>query len=209
MDQLTDRDQAILWARQVLQTDFAILDTETTGLDHDDVAVQIGIVDRSGQVLLDSYIKPHKPIPAQATRLHGITDEMVAGAPTILELEPRLIAVLQGRRVVIYNAEYDARILRMSFLNDGAQVHGAPYRLPADHFFHLNNFRPECAMESFAAFYGDWNDYRGNYRWQKLTTAAMVQDIQIEDAHSAIGDALMTLRVVEGMAGAKLSTEDK
>jgi DNA polymerase III epsilon subunit-like protein len=209
MNRLTARDQAILWARQILQTDFIALDTETTGLENDAEACQIGIVDRAGNILLDSYIKPGQPIPARATQLHGISDETVKDAPTILDLESQLAAALRGRMVIVYNAEYDARILRMSFLRAGAQRHGAPYRLPETCPVHRNNFRPECAMEVFAAFYGDWNDYRGNYHWQKLTTAARYFGVSTDGAHGAVADALMTLKVIEGMANSKLSQEDK
>ena len=169
------------------------------------MAVQIGIVDRAGLTLLDTYVKPHKPIPAGATQVHGITDEMVATAPTILELESEIFMALHGRAVLIYNAEYDARILRQSFLYSGAREYGDPYRLPINHFVHIDTFK--CVMEWFAQFYGDWNDYRQNYKWQKLSIAALVLGVQISNAHSAIGDALMTLGVVSGMAEARLSGE--
>lgn len=203
----TDRDRAILWAREILTHDPVFLDTETTGLDYDDVAVQIGIVDHTGAILLDTYVRAWKPIPARATQLHGITDEMVKGAPTILELEMEIFAALQGRAVVIYNAEYDARILRMSFLSDGARKYGAPYKLPEGHFAHIGTFKPECAMEAFAAFYGDFNARYGSYRWQKLTTAAAHFGLSVVGAHGAVADALLTLAIVRKMAETKLSTE--
>lgn len=205
----TDRDRAILWARQMLEQEFVVLDTETTGLDYDDVAVQIGIVNRDGAILLDTYVKPWKPIPARATQLHGITDEMVKGAPTILELEPQLAAALQGQVVLIYNAEYDANILRRSFLYSGAEKHGAPYRLPETHWTFWGIFKPECAMEAFAAFYGDFNARYGTYRWQKLTTAAAHFGLSVVGAHGAVQDALTTLAVVKKMAESKLSAEEE
>ena len=61
------------------------LDTETTGLDPDhDELLEIAIVDDSGEVLLDTLIKPstNNPVWPEAEAIHGIAPEMVADAPT-------------------------------------------------------------------------------------------------------------------------------
>lgn len=212
---MTDRDLAILWARQILQTDFVVLDTETTGLEEDDVAVQIAVIDRQGQVLLDSLIKPHKPIPPRATRVHGITNEMVKDAPGFETVVLRLIEILTGsKQVLIYNKDYDQHILLQSAEAAGCHPNTivelwapprdwSPINLKTDH---PNRARWHCVMEWFAQFYGDWNDYHGSYTWQRLTTAAKYFGINTDGAHGALADALMTLRVVEGMAGIELTT---
>lgn len=206
-DFIVSRDRAILWARQILKTDFVVLDTETTGLDENAEACSIAVIGQDETVLLDSLVKPRSVIPGAASRIHGITNEMVQDAPGILDLESQLAAALNEKTVIIYNADFDASILRQSFLRAGAQLHGAPYRLPERHIVHRLNFMPECAMEAFAAFYGDWNDYRGSYTWKKLTVAASYFNISTDGAHGALADCLMTLGVVRGMAEAKLSNE--
>ena len=47
-------------------------------------------------------------------------------------------------------------------------------------------------MLEYAKFVGEWNNYHGNYRWQKLEGGD----------HSAAGDCLATLEVIRTMAGA-------
>ena len=106
-----DRVSAVLWAREQLsQNDWVILDTETTG-SYDAEIVEIAIIERTEETLLDTLIKPSIPIPAEVTEIHGITDEMVADAPTFPQVYPRIDAALKKKRVIIYNASFDIKIL--------------------------------------------------------------------------------------------------
>lgn len=61
------------------------LDLETTGVSPSlDRPVQIGLVgEQAGtrRVLMNALINPGKPIPKEATSIHGITDKMVEFAP--------------------------------------------------------------------------------------------------------------------------------
>lgn len=60
----------------------------------------------------ESFINPGEPIPCEATAVHGITDAMVADAPTWDVLGPRVHAGLQGCDVLAYNPRrFDRRIL--------------------------------------------------------------------------------------------------
>jgi DNA polymerase-3 subunit epsilon len=169
--------------------DFVVLDTETTGLDNGEIC-QIAVIDARGVVLLDTLVKPVGRIPADATRIHGITDSHVANAPSWAEVSAQLEKLLTGRDVVIYNATYDRKMMHKS---------AEAAKLPKTDWKQLARFW--CAMEAFAEVYGDWNDYRGNYRWQKLTTAASYYHVPTNNAHSALGDCKMTLAVCRHMAG--------
>ena len=88
-----------------------ILDTETTGLGSDAEIVEISMVDAQGKIVMDTLVKPSKPIPADATRIHGITNEMVANSPTWPELYDEFAQLVKDRMVIIYNADYDVRII--------------------------------------------------------------------------------------------------
>ncbi len=129
-------------------------------------------------------MRPTVPIPAEATAIHGITDADVAGAPTMAELYDDLRALLSHRTVIIYNAEYDTRLLRQSI----RAAHDRPVTPPSRW-----GIAPVCAMELYSS-------YLGTERWQKLTNAAANFGLDTSGAHGALADCRMTLGVVRGMA---------
>lgn len=191
----TDRQQVIDWARALLAEGSAvILDSETTGLDTTDEIVQLAIIDLSGQVLLDTYVKPSIPIPAAAQRIHGITDAMVASSPTFDQVWPQIATILAGRSTVIYNASYDT-----SKLVGSRACAGGAYEGDISGWWHryeqadaeIQALRFECAMERYAIYYGDYSDYFGSYKWKPLPGGD----------HSALGDAKATLNLIKRMAG--------
>lgn len=94
----------------------AVLDIEATGPYPDrDRIVELAVLKvlPGGEVRdFQSFVNPEEPIPAEATAVHGITDAMVAAAPTFRELGPRVAAGLTGCDVVAYNLRrFDQRIL--------------------------------------------------------------------------------------------------
>jgi len=166
---------------------FLILDTKTTGLEEGEI-VKIAIIDSGGLVLIDTYIKPVQPIPADATRIHGITDEMVKDAPTWREIAPVVVGILNTRHVVVYNAVYDRKMMHKTADRNGMEK--IEWKGVATFW---------CAMEAYAKFWGEWNSYRHNYKWQSLTNACRQQRLEVKDAHTALGDCLMTLALVRKM----------
>jgi len=92
-----------------------ILDTETTGLDHrKDEVIEIGVVsvafNDQGEVgnvvgVYGGLQQPGTPIPAEITRLTGITDDMVAGKMIDMQAVQQM---LDGADLVIaHNAGFD------------------------------------------------------------------------------------------------------
>lgn len=184
-------------AQQWLETGSLVLDTETTGLDMNAEIVEIAIITSCGKPIIDTLIKPLKPIPAEATAIHGITNEMVEFAPTWPEIHEQVISLFKAGRMVIYNSDYDVRLIRQTAMQ---------YKLWScydDTVILDRNAR--CAMLAYAEFWGDWNEYREQYKWQKLTNAAAQQGVEVKGAHRALADCLMTLEVVKAMASAEVS----
>ena len=108
-----DRRDAVNLARDWASREYAVLDTETTGLGELARIVEISCIDRAGNVLVDSLVNPGGPIPAEATAIHGISDADVAGAPTFPALWPRVLEAVRGAEVIlVYNAAYDRRLIR-------------------------------------------------------------------------------------------------
>lgn len=174
-------------ANDWLNKNCLILDTETTGLGDDAEIVEISVIDAQGSVLLNSLVRPSKPIPQEATTIHGITDAMVASAPTWDQLHQQFTDVISNTEqpLVIYNGAYDTRIL-----NNTARIYGIS---PVSVLAH-------CAMHAYAEFYGQWDNYRDQYKWQKLTNAVKQCGYEVEGAHRSLSDCQMTLQVLQFMA---------
>ena len=178
-----DRRTAARWAQGVLDdTGAIILDTETTGLDIYDQVIEVSIINLAGEPLLDTLVKHNLPgvIPPDVSRIHGITQEMVADAPTFLDIYPDLRKILtRASRIIIYNAEFDHRLLNQT---------RRAWKLPL--------FKPaqlECAMNWYAQWYGEWSNHHEDYRWQPLN-----------GGHRALGDCQATLERIKKMAAEDL-----
>ena len=169
--------------------DYLVLDTETTGLGNDAEICQIAIIDAQSNVLLDTLVKPVSPIPADATRIHGITNEMVANAQPFPVL--KIQQLISFKNVIVYNADYDSEMLYRSELATG-------YKFRVN-WRSIANFY--CAMKHFAELYGDYNPRYKSYKWKSLDTACAYYDIKNNDAHSALSDCRATLSVCKKMAG--------
>ena len=149
-----DRNAAIDWARALFEEkdQVVILDTETTGLDYDAEIVQVSLIDMEGRVLMDTLVKPSISIPEDAIRIHGITNEMVVDAPRFAEIDGKLMDLVRNKILVIYNVSFDIRMIAQSSKGTSGIVAR----------------RLACAMSNYASFVGEWNDYHGNYKWQRL-----------------------------------------
>jgi DNA polymerase-3 subunit epsilon len=176
------RRQAIQTARQYWDSQPVFLDTETTGLRGDSEIVEISIIDHAGEELYGSLVRPTRPIPPDAMRIHGITNDMVRSAPTWMQVWPEVNAVLQDKTVGIYNAEFDLKMMQAS---------NRLYRLP----WLSASSRFVCLMKLYSQFYG-------SSRWQTLEAAGRQCRIPLPNAHRARDDALLARALLVHMAQA-------
>lgn len=95
----------------LIEEDVVILDTETTGLSvQDNELIEISAALLSGDRIVerfDTFVHPTGLIPAEITKLTGITQADVAHAPTAREAVAELAAFVGGRPVVAHNATFD------------------------------------------------------------------------------------------------------
>ncbi|MCU7611638.1 DNA polymerase III subunit epsilon [Anaplasma capra] len=96
-----------------------VLDTETTGLDaaSGDRIVEIGCVElidsvMTGQVFHE-YINPERVIPIAATKIHGITNDMVKDMPRFAEVADKFFNFVRDSVLVIHNAGFDLKFIEM------------------------------------------------------------------------------------------------
>ncbi|MBY0336843.1 MAG: 3'-5' exonuclease [Acetobacteraceae bacterium] len=95
---------------------YVAFDLETTGLrpSRGDAILQIGAVRwEAGRTTgtFSSLVRPHRAIPAASTRYHGITDAMVADAPSPQAAVGAFRDFAAGAVLVAHNAAFDATAL--------------------------------------------------------------------------------------------------
>lgn len=97
-------------------TDFLVLDVETTGLSPDagDRVCEIGILKLRGGAIVDTFsslIDPQRPISEGAYAVNRISPAMLAGAPEFSEVAEKVLAMAEGSVLVAYNAPFDTSFL--------------------------------------------------------------------------------------------------
>ncbi len=168
-----------LFARLQLERPLVFFDLETTGLDIlNDRIVQFAFVKVSPDRTLDEWselVNPGIPIPPEASRVHHITDEMVADKPTFAEWAPRVHAYLVGCDLAGFNvAAFDLPFLQAELERCGQPLPLQEMRvIDAQVIFHKNEPRNLAAAYRF---------YCGS---------------ELVDAHDALADVRATVRILD------------
>jgi DNA polymerase III epsilon subunit len=153
------------------------LDTETTGMSpaqgHALVEVaRVAIVDGVIGETWSSLVQPGRAIPPDASRVHGITDAMVAEAPSPGAVGQALLEGCGSAPLVLHNATFD-----MPFLN--AMLRGSGQ---------AQLWNPVIDTLGLArGLFGTGNN--------SLGALATRHALPKEAAHRALGDALTTARL--------------
>ncbi len=183
----SSKDQVIALANRWVTEKPVYIDTETTGLEKTDEVIEISIVDFDGSLLFSSLVKPSRAIPAEAQRIHGISNEMVSAKPGWPILWPTIRNFLYGRTIAAYNTPFDLRMMEQSH---------ARYRLPW-----RENFKNVDVLPLFSDYRGIWNPVRGSMKYFKLEEAGQFFNISLPNAHRSTADALLTRAVLHSIAG--------
>ncbi len=160
---------------------YVVFDTETTGLlpDQGDEVVQIAAVrivagKRVRGEAFDLLVNPGRPIPPGSTAIHGVTDDMVAGAPRILEAVERFHRFAEGAVLVAHNAPFD-----MEFLYRREKQIGKSFVNPVLDTVSLS-----------AVVFGPWEEHSLDELTERLGV-----DLPEDLRHTALGDAVATAEV--------------
>ncbi|HYF21814.1 MAG TPA: DNA polymerase III subunit epsilon [Caulobacteraceae bacterium] len=105
-----------------------VLDTETTGLDPraghrliEIACVEIEDLLPTGRSLHE-YMDPEREIEADAERVHGISNAMVAGKPKFKELSGKILEFIGSSPVVAHNAAFDRGFVNHELEKAGARL---------------------------------------------------------------------------------------
>ena len=90
-----------------------ILDTETTGLNVKDGhrIVEIGCIELENLVptkkTFHCYLNPERKVSEKAFEVHGYSDEFLSKQKKFFEIVDNFLNFIEGKRLVIHNAEFD------------------------------------------------------------------------------------------------------
>jgi DNA polymerase III epsilon subunit family exonuclease len=107
-------------------TEFVLFDVETTGLsptEGDRIVEFAALKFRRGQEVarLTSLVNPARALAAQD--IHGITEDMLKGAPSSAEVLPQMIDFLSNACLVAHNASFDIKFLAYELALVGRRLH--------------------------------------------------------------------------------------
>lgn len=104
--------------RELASDTYVIFDIETTGLsvENNTIIELAGVKMKEGQIIdrFESFVNPHEEIPANITKLTGITNDMVADAPELNEVIQKFLAFVGDAVLVAHNARFDMGFLQAS-----------------------------------------------------------------------------------------------
>ena len=170
---------------------YVIFDLETTGLDlkHDRVvsAAAYRVVD--GRIALgdvfSSLVSPGRDIPSAAVKIHGIIPSMVDDAPSFTEVFEKLINYMGTDILVGYHVGFDLHFLNVYM----RKTHG----------FRVQNLVIDAqSLCRTVCFPSHLRSYAGRLKGhQDLDSVAEHFGIEIQERHTALGDALATAMIFQ------------
>jgi DNA polymerase-3 subunit epsilon len=162
---------------------FAVLDTETTGLNVNEghriisiAATKIKNLKITNEIL-DELVNPERQISEPSIKIHNITQEQVQNKPVLKELDEKIYNFLENTVLVGHNLNFDIKFI----------VSSGPYTTIAHR---VKNIVTIDTIYLSAGIYPHFNSYELSFLCKTLK-------IQTEDQtrHSALGDSVITARL--------------
>lgn len=155
---------------------YVVFDLETTGTEaNKDAIIEIGackIVDGQITETFSTFVNPERHIPADASKVNNIFDDMVADAPTINYVLPDFYKFCHGSTMVGQNVSFD-----IGFIYNVSKKLSYNFDNPLEDTLQM-------AREKLPGL--------KNY---KLGTIVEKLNIALENAHRALNDAIATAKV--------------
>lgn len=165
---------------EVYRADYVVFDLETTGLspETDEIIEISGVKVRDGRAVeeFSTLVNPGRPIPYAASRVNGITDQMVQDAPPLSDALGRFLD-FAGEDILV---GHNIHTFDMPFLYHGAR-RALDRGVPNDYVDTLYLAR---------------NCLPGLYR-HRLTDVAAHFSIETKGAHRALNDCVMNQQCYE------------
>lgn len=163
------------YPENIVNNTYVVFDTETTGLSSQDNEItEIGAVKiENGRIttIFQTLVKPNEPIPAEITKITGITDEMVKDSPKIEDAIKDFYVFCKNCILVGHNIEFDYQ-----FIQNAAKKVGLSF----------SNERLDTLLIARSKL------FLSNY---KLGTIVNYLNLELTNAHRALFDATATAEV--------------
>lgn len=156
---------------------YAVLDVETTGLSpSEDRIVELAVVrtDQYGSPIDEWTTRFNPERSVGASHIHGLTATDLKNAPLFRDTIPYLNWLLAGRALVAHNASFDLSFLRSEYERAGWQLPITP---------------TVCTLAASKA-------YLPQLERRRLPDCCWAVGVQLEDVHSALGDARAVANLV-------------
>ncbi|MFR9792210.1 3'-5' exonuclease [Streptomyces sp. MB22_4] len=174
----------------------AAFDTETTGVDVEtDRIVSAAVVVQDAPQTLPRVsrwlVNPGVPVPAEATAVHGLTEEHLQRngrwpAPVVFEIAEQLAEhAARGRPLVVMNAPFDLTLLDRELRRHRASS--------------LDRWFPSVPLRVLDPRVLDKHLDRYRKGRRTLTDLCAHYGVELEGAHDAAADALAALEVVRAL----------
>jgi DNA polymerase III subunit epsilon len=157
---------------------YTVIDVETTGTVHKYGKItEIAIYVYNGKQITDSFVSlvnPEVDIPIAITRLTGITNEMVSGAPRFYEIARKIAEITTGRIFVAHNVNFDYKFIQEEYARLG---------------YHFNR-KKICTVQLARKLLPGLRSYSLGKLCDEL-------GIPVEGRHRASGDAMATVLLLD------------
>ena len=155
---------------------YAIVDLEATGTGSDAKIIQVGIVIvQDGQVLqtYEQDVNPHEDLTPQIQLLTGISNKRLRKAPDFSQVAEEIYRLIEDAVFVAHNVKFDGNLLAENLFFEG---------------FDLHTPRVDT-VELAQLFFPTLEKY-------SLSSLAEDLDLDLEQAHTAISDAMATAQLL-------------
>ncbi|MDY0207342.1 MAG: hypothetical protein RBR82_12075 [Pseudomonas sp.] len=198
-------DQRQMWCTEELYSSPLILAVREVN----DNIYSVAVIDVLGHTKLDSLINPGVQFSDEAYEIYGITKKQLDDAPTWTDFSPKLLKILDGRKVIIYAAAYILDLLTkhelLSFTSSDLTKNKTTHNIQTSVFYMNLQFKLDNSVFCAANLYAKSQDRAEVFSKTKkpehlLSCAVKCGVSPTRYGRSALTDCVLTLRILERIA---------